>query len=69
MDKYVEFSLAKEILDTLFAMSMKNGFNPDDELYLQLKEDERKLNEYDRETIDKIMNEYAPLIKVGDNNG
>lgn len=62
------FEVAKTVLARYMAMAIQNGFDPEDEITKQLLEDEKRLNEYDEQTIDKILNEYAPYIKVNQDN-
>ena len=65
MDTHVEFSLAKEIIDTMKAiLIVDQGLDPTDPAYLELLEYEAKVNLYDKEIIDKIINDFAPLIKA-----
>lgn len=66
--KQARFEVAKTVLARYMALAIKDGFNPEDEATKQFLEDERKLNEYDEATIEKILSEYAPYIKVGEDN-
>ena len=66
--KHVKFEVAKEILAKFIAMSCEDGFNPEDPATKQFLEDKQRLNEYDEEVIDKILNVYAGYLTQGDNN-
>lgn len=66
--KQARFEVAKGILARYMAMAIKDGFDPEDVPTQQFLEDERKLNEYDEETIEKILTVYAPYISIGEDN-
>ena len=68
MDINSKYVIAKETLSHLMAATCENGFDPENPLVKQLLEDQKLLGEFDEATINKIVDEYAPLIKNGGNN-
>ena len=69
MNNNTKFELAKEILTRAMAVATENGFNPNDPVQAQLLEDEKQLNLFDEKTIEKIIKEYGPVVKIGGING
>ena len=57
------YVLAKEIMARMKAVVLSGGIDESDPVVQQLFEEERQMNDMNEEVIEKIIREYAPLIK------
>ena len=57
------YVLAKEIMSRMKAVVLANGIDENDPVVRQLFEEEKQLNNMNEEVIEKIIREYAPLIR------
>lgn len=69
MDNYTKYKLAKEVMARTMAIACSNGFDPNDPVIAELICEERELRRFNENVIDKILNVYAPLINLGEQNG
>lgn len=65
MDNNTKFELAKEILSRMMAIATQNGFDANDPIQKQLLEEEKQLNSFNEKVVDKIINEYSKIVKIG----
>ena len=57
------YVLAKEIMSRMKAVVLADGIDERDPVVQQLFEEERQMNDMNEEVIEKIIREYAPLIR------
>lgn len=57
------YVLAKEIMSRMKAVVLADGIDESDPVVQQLFEEERQMNDMNEEVIEKIIREYAPLIR------
>lgn len=57
------YVLAKEIMSRMKAVVLADGIDESDPVVRQLFEEERQMNDMNEEVIEKIIREYAPLIR------
>ena len=69
MNDNIKFEIAKETISTMIAMVTNRGYSPDDDVMLQLLAEKQQINEYNEEVINRVIEEYAPIIKNGGING
>ena len=57
------YVLAKEIMSRMKAVVLADGIDENDPVVQQLFEEEKQMHEMNEEIIEKIIREYAPLIR------
>ena len=57
------YVLAKEIMSRMKAVVLADGIDENDPVVQQLFEEEKQMHEMNEEVIEKIIREYAPLIR------
>lgn len=62
MNNNIKFEIAKEIMARKIAIACEKGFDPQNEEIKNLLEEEKQMNKFDAEIIDKIINIYGNEI-------
>lgn len=63
MNENTKMEVSREIMNTMIAKACENGFDANDPVIITLLKEEDEMNKFNWEVIDKIINEYGPLIK------
>ncbi len=63
MNNNTKLELAKEVMARMIAVSLSNGFDRENEKLMTLLAEEKEMNKFNEEVIDKIIKVYAPLVK------
>jgi len=66
MNDNTKIELSREIMNAMIARSCKDGFNKDNVIIQKLLKEEKEMNSFNFEVIDKIINVYGPMIKRGE---
>jgi len=66
MDNNAKFKYARVILSRAMAIACSNGFNPNDPMIRQLLDDQRELNKFNLDVINKIIDIYSQVIEIGE---
>ena len=69
MNDNIKFEIAKETISTMIALVTNEGYTPDDDIMRKLLMEKQEINECNQEVIDRVIEEYAPIIKNGGING
>lgn len=59
----VRIEVAREIMNAMIGHYGKNGYDINNKALMQLFIDEQSMIKFDFKVIDKIINEYGPMIK------
>lgn len=65
MNDNTKIELSREIMNAMIGRACKNGFNKNDKVIQTLLEEEREMNNFNFEVIDRIISIYGPMVKEG----
>ena len=65
MNNNTKIELAREIMNAMLGEACKNGYDKNDLNTKILLEEEKEMNHFNFEVIDKIIKVYGPKVKGG----
>ena len=65
MNDNTKIELSREIMNAMIGRACKNGYNKNDKVIKTLLEEEREMNNFNFEVIDRIIDVYGPMVKKG----
>ena len=65
MNDNTKIELSREIMNAMIGRACKNGFDKNDSVIKTLLKEEREMNNFNFDVIDKIIEIYGPIIKEG----
>ena len=63
MNDNTKIEVAREVMNAMIAKHAKNGYDKNNQTLMTLLADEKAMNKFDFAVIDKIINDYGPMIK------
>ncbi len=64
MNDNTKIELAREIMNAMIGRACKNGFNPNDVTIQFLLYEEREMEKFNFDIIDKIIEIYGPMVNA-----
>ncbi|MCM1404178.1 MAG: hypothetical protein NC133_01555 [Prevotella sp.] len=65
MNDNTKIEVAREVMNALLARYGKDGYDPNNQILMTLLADEKAMNNFDLNVIDKIIHVYGPMVKRG----
>ena len=65
MNDNTKIELSREIMNAMIGRACRNGFNKDDKIIKTLLKEEREMEKFNFEVINKIIEIYGPMVKEG----
>ena len=65
MNDNTKIELSREIMNAMIGRACRNGFDKNNKIIKTLLEEEKEMNNFNFEVIDKIINVYGPMVKEG----
>lgn len=63
MNEFVKIEIARDILTFLIGINGHNGYDKNNKFLMQVLADEKALKNGDKEVVDKIINDYGPMVR------
>ena len=63
MKDKTKIEVAREIMNAMIGRYGQDGYDKSNETLMILLEDEKEMNNFNFEVIDKIINVYGPMVK------
>ena len=65
MNDNTKIELAREIMNAMIGTACRNGYNKDDKIIKTLLKEEKQMNSFNFDVIDRIIKVYGPMVKEG----
>lgn len=65
MNDNTKIELSREIMNAMIGRACKNGYDKNNKVIKTLLEEEKEMNNFNFEVIDRIINVYGPMVKEG----
>ena len=65
MNDNTKIELSREIMNAMIGRACKKGFDKNDKIIKTLLKEEKEMNNFNFEVIDRIINVYGPMVKEG----
>ncbi len=63
MNDNTKIELAREIMNAMIGKYGRNGYDKSNKILMTLLDDEEEMCKFNFEVIDKIIREYAPVVR------
>ena len=65
MNDNTKIELSREIMNAMIGRACKNGFDKNDKIIQTLLKEEREMEKFNFDVINKIIEIYGPMVKEG----
>ena len=65
MNDNTKIELSREIMNAMIGRACKKGYNKNDPIIQTLLKEEKEMNKFNFDVIDKIIEIYGPIVKEG----
>ena len=65
MNDNTKIELSREIMNAMIGRACKDGYDKNNPVIKTLLEEEKEMNNFNFEVIDRIINIYGPMVKEG----